>query len=120
EALRAQGIRVGDSVTVGPTPPGAALLASHEGPPITVPLEAVGKYSDNFTAEMLFKVLGAERRRPGRFEDAVAAVRASLERAGISTDRMEIVNGSGLFTGNRISAQQLAEVLAAGYRDPSI
>jgi len=120
EALRAQGIRCGDGVTVGPTPQGAALLASHESPPLSVLLEPIGKHSDNFVAEMVFKVLGAERHRPGRSEDAVAAVRAALEQAGLSTERMDIVNGSGLFTGNRVSPQQLADLLAAGYRDPSI
>lgn len=120
DALRAQGIRCGDTVTVGRTPDGAGLLASHSSPSLGSMLEALGKNSDNFVAEMIFKVLGAERHRPGRAEDAVAAVRAELERAGISLERMEIVNGSGLFQGNRISAQQLAEMLTAAYRDPSI
>ncbi len=120
EALRAQGIRCGDGVSIGPTPEGAALLASHESPPLGMMLEALGKHSDNFVAEMIFKVLGAERHRPGRAEDGVAAVRAALDSAGLSTERMAIVNGSGLFDGNQVSPQQLADLLANGYRDPSI
>ncbi|HEY8432731.1 MAG TPA: D-alanyl-D-alanine carboxypeptidase/D-alanyl-D-alanine-endopeptidase [Sandaracinaceae bacterium] len=120
EALRAQGIRVGDRVEVGPTPDGAALLASRQSPPLASMLEAVGKHSDNFVAEMIFKVMGAERHRPGRAEDGVAAVRAALQDAGLSLERMQIVNGSGLFEGNRVSAQQLADLLRAAYHDPSI
>lgn len=120
EALRAQGIRVGDRVEIGPTPEGAALLASHESPQVATMLEALGKHSDNFVAEMIFKVLGAERHRPGRAEDGVAAVRAALEGAGLSGARMDIVNGSGLFEGNRVAPQQLADLLGTAYRDPSI
>lgn len=120
EALRAQGIRVGEGVEVAATPAGAPLLASRQSPQLASMLEALGKHSDNFVAEMIFKVLGAERHRPGRAEDAVGAVRAALEGAGLSTARMEIVNGSGLFEGNRVSAQQLADLLGTAYRDPSI
>lgn len=120
DALRAQGIRCGDRVEIGPTPQGAALLASHESPPLSDMLGPVGKHSDNFVAEMLFKVIGAERHRPGRAEDAVAAVRATLDEAGLPVDRIDIVNGSGLFDGNRIAAQHLADLLAIGYRDSSI
>jgi D-alanyl-D-alanine carboxypeptidase/D-alanyl-D-alanine-endopeptidase (penicillin-binding protein 4) len=120
EALRAQGVRCGDRVEVGPTPPDAALLASRTSPPLSSILEALGKHSDNFVAEMVFRVMGAERHRPGRSEDAVAAVRETLTAAGLPADQMTIVNGSGLFEGNRIAAQHLADLLVAAYRDPSI
>lgn len=120
EALRAHGIRCGERVELGPTPPNAALLASRSSPQLASLLEALGKNSDNFVAEMIFRVIGAERHRPGRSEDAVAAVREALQEVGLPADRITIVNGSGLFEGNRISAQHLAELLAAAYRDPSV
>src|SRR5690606_25465052 len=109
-----------DRVEIGATPDGAALLASHRSPQLATLLEALGKHSDNFVAEMIFKVMGAERHRPGRAEDAVAAVRSALEDAGLSLERMDIVNGSGLFDGNHVSAQQLADILVTAYRDPRI
>jgi D-alanyl-D-alanine carboxypeptidase/D-alanyl-D-alanine-endopeptidase (penicillin-binding protein 4) len=120
EALRAQGVRCAERVEVLSTPPNAGLIAARSSAPLSVLLEALGKHSDNFTAEMVFKVMGAERHRPGRAEDAVAAVRAELERAGVSASDVTIVNGSGLFEGNRIAAQRLAEILVAAYRDPAI
>ena len=120
EALRAQGVEVGEGVSVGPTPDGAPALASRQSAPIGVLLHAIGKHSDNFVAEMLFRVIGAERHQPGRNEDAVDAVREVLTQAGIDASRIEIVNGSGLFTGNRIAPQRLAEILVAAYRDPAI
>ncbi len=120
EALRAQGIRCPDSVELGATPSGAALLASHDSPQLAQLIHAMGKYSDNFVAEMVFKVLGAERHRPGRAEDGVAAVRAALEQAGVSTAHVDVVNGSGLFEGNHVAAQTIADMLGAAYRDPGI
>lgn len=121
EALRANEIRVADdAVTVGATPAGAALLASHESPPVSRLIHELGKWSDNFVAEMLFKVMGAERHRPGRAEDGVAALREQLEAAGLPVERITIVNGSGLFDGNQIAPQHLAELLRAAYRDPAI
>ncbi len=120
EALRAQGVRCPDRVEIGTTPSNAALLASRTSPQLATILEELGKHSDNFVAEMVFRVMGAERHRPGRSEDAVAAVRAALEQASLPADQITIVNGSGLFEGNRISAQQLADLLVAAYRDPSI
>jgi serine-type D-Ala-D-Ala carboxypeptidase/endopeptidase (penicillin-binding protein 4) len=120
EALRAEGIEVGEEVRVGASPEGAAMLASRQSPPVSQIIHELGKYSDNFVAEMLFKVMGAERRRPGRAEDAVAAARSALEDAGVELGGTEIVNGSGLFDGNRVAPQTLAEMLRVAYLDPTI
>lgn len=120
EALRAHGVRTGPNVSLGETPAGAALLAEHRGPPVGTLVQALGKWSDNFVAEMLFKVMGAERHRPGRAEDAVAAVRETLVDAGLDVAHIDIVNGSGLFDGNLIAAQNLADLLVVAYRDPAI
>ncbi len=120
EALRSQGIEVGDRVSVEATPSGAAVLATHRSAPVGTLIHALGKHSDNFVAEMLFRVMGAEHHRPGRNEDGVAAVRAALEGAGIDHSRIDIVNGSGLFDGNRIAPQRITDVLVAAYRDAAI
>jgi D-alanyl-D-alanine carboxypeptidase/D-alanyl-D-alanine-endopeptidase (penicillin-binding protein 4) len=119
DALGAAGIRTGDRVRLGPAPADAGLLAQHTSRPLGELITAMGKQSDNFTAEMVFRVLGAERRRPGRVEDSVAVVRQVLAEAGIDPDRVQVVNGSGLFDGNRISSGDLAQLLAWAYRSPS-
>jgi serine-type D-Ala-D-Ala carboxypeptidase/endopeptidase (penicillin-binding protein 4) len=118
ESLRNAGVRC-DSVEIG-SGPQAPQLASHESPALASLLPEMGKWSDNFYAETIFKVLGAERHRPGRAEDSVAAVRAFLETAHLPVDRISIVNGSGLFTGNRIAAQNIADLLVYMYRDPAL
>ncbi|UJR80956.1 D-alanyl-D-alanine carboxypeptidase/D-alanyl-D-alanine-endopeptidase [Sandaracinus amylolyticus] len=120
DALAAAGIRSNDAVRIAATPDDAALLAQHTSEPLAEILSAMGKQSDNFVAEMVFRVLGAERHRPGRVEDSVAAVRDVLREAGVEPDRVQIVNGSGLFDGNRIASGDLARLLSWTYRQPGL
>ena len=120
DALAAAGIRSGESVRVAATPSGSALLAQHSSRPLAELVSLMGKQSDNFVAEMVFRVLGAERHAPGRAADSVAVVREVLREAGVDPARVELVNGSGLFQGNRIASTDLARLLAWAYRDPGI
>ncbi|GAB4205531.1 MAG: hypothetical protein OHK0013_21490 [Sandaracinaceae bacterium] len=120
DALVDVGIRVGGGVRLAASSSDAPLLASHQSRPLAEIVTALGKQSDNFVAEMLFRILGAERHRPGRVEDSVAAVRAFLDEAQIPIGDARIVNGSGLFQGNLISSAQLTAVLVHAYRSPSL
>ena len=120
-ALRAMRIQVPMRVTLARAPPGTSLLAFKESPPLGELLSALGKYSDNFTAEMLLKLLGAEKVRvPGRSTDGVKVVLDRLKLLGVPTDKLKVVNGSGLFDGNQLSAAQLTKLLTAIYRDPAL
>lgn len=121
DALRALRIQVPKRVVVGACPSGAPLITSRLSPPLAEILSRLGKQSDNFVAEMLLKVLGAERkRRPGRSADGVTVVIDALKRMGVSTTDLSMVNGSGLFSGNRVSARQFSQLLAAMYANPSL
>ncbi len=120
EALGAAGIRVTGGSSVASTSPTAGLLADHASAPLSQLILPMGKQSDNFTAEMVFRVLGAERRRPGSTATSVEVVQAYLASVGIPDGRVTVVNGSGLFQGNRIAAGDLAHVLASVYQSPAI
>lgn len=120
DALAAAGIRSGETVRVGAGPSDAALLAEHRSEPLGELISAMGKQSDNFVAEMVFRVIGAERHRPGRVDDSIAGVRETLREAGVDPDRVQIVNGSGLFDGNRIASRDLAQLLAWTYQQPAL
>lgn len=109
DALDHQGISGNKRVAIGTGPSGLPLLTAHESPPISVLLNRVGKYSDNFYAEMILKVMGAERRRPGTSERGAEANQAVLAAAG--AEGATVVNGSGLFDGNLISARNLTALL---------
>jgi D-alanyl-D-alanine carboxypeptidase/D-alanyl-D-alanine-endopeptidase (penicillin-binding protein 4) len=120
EALRRLGIRAPSRVRVGTTPPDAPMVASRRSPPLAHVLAALGKDSDNFVAEMVLKVVGAERARPGRTEEGAARALALLGRASALANTARIVNGSGLFDGNLLAASHLTSLLGFVYRDPGL
>ncbi|MCS6858175.1 MAG: D-alanyl-D-alanine carboxypeptidase/D-alanyl-D-alanine-endopeptidase [Sandaracinaceae bacterium] len=122
EALERVGIRVSGTISVkgeldqSPSPP---LLAMHLSQPLAQIIQAIGKHSDNFTAEMVFRAIGAERHRPARHEDSVQAIRELLRREGFSSEP-KIVNGSGLYEGNLISSALITSILVRAFQEPSI
>ncbi|MFO0693570.1 MAG: D-alanyl-D-alanine carboxypeptidase/D-alanyl-D-alanine-endopeptidase [Polyangiales bacterium] len=120
EALGRVGIRGTRTVRVGALPQALPLLAEHESEPLAELLSDVGKHSDNFVAEMVLKVLGAERQVPGSSARGAEVVQEVLGQAGVPRGAATIVNGSGLFQGNRIAASHLARILVHVYRTPAV
>ena len=113
-ALSQVGIEVAEPLQVGKTASGTSLLAQHISRPLSQVLHELGKYSDNFVAEMLLKTLGAEEVAiPGTSADGVQVIFDQLQALGVDTRGMALVNGSGLFDGNRITPQQVSQVLLA-------
>ena len=81
----------------------------------------LGKASDNFYAETLFKAIGAKAKgQPGSAEKASLAISEWLKSRQLEGDGLKVVNGSGLYDANRISARSLSRVLEAAYLDPLI
>lgn len=81
----------------------------------------LGKASDNFYAETLFKTLGAVKRgKPGTAENAAQVELDWLKARQLSDDATKISNGSGLYDANRVSARTLTKLLEVAYLDPTI
>lgn len=81
----------------------------------------LGKASDNFYAEMLFKAIGARvKGRPGSAEKATQAVTEWLSARRLADDGLKVVNGSGLYDANRVSARALTRLMETVYLDPRI
>ncbi len=120
ECLDRVGVRGGHAVRLGAGPSGLPLLTSRESAPVSQLLHRVGKWSDNFYAEMLLKVLGAERARPGSSARGAEVLQDVLAEAGVERDAATIVNGSGLFDGNLIAPRHLVKVLGHVLDSPAI
>ncbi len=120
--LAAKGIRVrGHKVRSGATPDRVRVLATRESPSLAEIVRGLGKYSNNYVAEMLLKTIGAEglgsTNRPATWKDGLDSVRAFLkETVGVTGD-FYYGNGSGLFESNKFSPTQMVAVLARAYRD---
>jgi D-alanyl-D-alanine carboxypeptidase/D-alanyl-D-alanine-endopeptidase (penicillin-binding protein 4) len=120
QALQKAGLEGALAVEYGSAPDPLPLIGTMPSPPLSTLLGSVGKWSDNFAAEMLLKIMGAEEERPGTSARGVEVVRAELEKHGVDTNGLVMVNGSGLFDGNRVAPQHITETLVAAYRDPAI
>lgn len=97
------------------------VLARHESEPLSTLLYALGKNSDNFYAEMIFKSIAAEAKaRPGKSQDAADLVTKWLEKNELLDTGLVVKNGSGLFDANRTTAFATAKLLRHAWQDPVI
>ena len=119
-ALRQAGIEGALAVEYAPFPEPLPLVGTLPSRTLASILRSVGKWSDNFTAEMVLKILGAEAERPGTSARGAVVVREELDAHGVNTEGLVMVNGSGLFDGNRVAPRHITETLVAAYRDPAI
>jgi serine-type D-Ala-D-Ala carboxypeptidase/endopeptidase (penicillin-binding protein 4) len=80
----------------------------------------MNRESDNFTAELLLKQLGAVDRGRGTSAAGAEAVRGALRGAAIPLAGVRIVDGSGLSARNRLTAAAVIGILVVAWHDPRI
>ena len=112
ELLRARGIEVVGEPGAGATPPEATTeVASIDSPPV---LELVGQMlreSDNGTAELLLKEVGKRVAGEGSTAAGAAVAEATLADLGLELAGVDVVDGSGLDRGNRVTCRLLLDLL---------
>jgi serine-type D-Ala-D-Ala carboxypeptidase/endopeptidase (penicillin-binding protein 4) len=120
-ALRSQHVAGDLKVRVGTASQPAPVLITHESEPVGALLLRVGKNSDNFYAETLLKVIGAEATmREGSSAAGITRTQALLAQAGVPAGSVQMVNGSGLFRGGMVTPDALARLLVHMLRDPAL
>ena len=117
--LRKHGITTG-AVSVGRAPDTAVSLARIASAPLRQIVTFMDRQSDNFTAEMLLKQLGAMEGTGGTSAAGAAVVLGALRDAEIPLAGVTIVDGSGLSLDDRITVRTLGAVLLATWNDPSL
>lgn len=105
----------------GAVSPRAELVASHRSAKLGVLIRGLGKYSNNFMAEVLLKTLGAEASDagpPGTWDKGLKVVRSFLvDEVGFEAKSFRYENGSGLFESNGFTPRQITRVLTHGATD---
>ncbi len=110
--LAAQAIAVDGADRIAPVPPGFREILAFDGKPLADIVRLLMKYSNNNTAEMLVKDLGAAQSGPpGTWANGIAAVRQQLVALGLSASGFQIVDGSGLSPANRVTPRTLVDAL---------
>lgn len=111
----------GGILPAGSVPSGARKLTEYTSPPLKDILYGLNRYSNNFMAELLLRVLGAEiKGLPGSAEKGLEVLGETLAALGVPGTELELDGGSGLSRRCRVSAQALCSVLVAAYHDPEI
>jgi D-alanyl-D-alanine carboxypeptidase/D-alanyl-D-alanine-endopeptidase (penicillin-binding protein 4) len=112
--LRARGVSVGGEGAEGRAPPGAVAVATVDSPPLSDVLAVMLQESDNLTAELLVKELGARFGGQGSTAAGLGVVKAALASAGVAGDGLASVDGSGLDRSDRLTCDALQATLAHG------
>jgi len=105
------------TVRSGTAPQGPATFEI-TSPTLAELIRDVNKFSNNVMAQQIFLTLGLPT--PATPESAREAVRQWWQRRINSSDLPVIDNGSGLSRKNRISAQQLGQLLQVAYTLPTM
>ncbi|HEV8098113.1 MAG TPA: D-alanyl-D-alanine carboxypeptidase/D-alanyl-D-alanine-endopeptidase [Gaiellaceae bacterium] len=95
-------------------------LASVESPPLSEIVAWMGRVSDNFTAELLLKQLGAARGDLGTSAGGAEIVRGALGDVGVPLGGVRLADGSGLSSLDRLTARALSGLLRAAWADPDV
>jgi len=117
--LEEAGVKVAGEPKLGTA--SGPVIARHESEPLSTLLYPLGKNSDNFYAEMIFKSLAGETKgRPAKSQESADTVMAWLAKNDLGDAGVVIKNGSGLFDSNRVTASSVAKLLRFVWQDPSM
>lgn len=119
--LSKQEIALQGKVVKGPTPAGAALLASSQSPPLREVVSELNKHSINLIAENLLKFMGANfEGPPGTAAKGAKVVmeRFLVNQVGLTRNpNLVMADGSGLSPLNRMTTEVLSKVLQHMYHE---
>jgi serine-type D-Ala-D-Ala carboxypeptidase/endopeptidase (penicillin-binding protein 4) len=121
-ALAAAGVTVGVRfVAGGRAPQGAIALGRTQSEPLWRIVRFMDRHSDNFTAEMVAKAIGAYAGGSGSTARGMrVAGDVAAPMLGEDASLVHLVDGSGLSHDNRTTASALARLLAAAAANPAI
>ena len=115
------GGRIHGGNRIGPSPADAHLLARSTSPDLVSVVRDINKYSNNTMARQLFLTIGREQRSAADTDDHKAANRIInqwLADKDIQPKGLVLENGSGLSRLERMTARDMAKLLAQAWESP--
>jgi serine-type D-Ala-D-Ala carboxypeptidase/endopeptidase (penicillin-binding protein 4) len=120
KALVRAGVAVAGVAGLGRTDAAATPLAAIDSPTVAAMVHFMDRFSDNFTAEMLLKELGAVQGSRGTTAAGAGVVTGLLEQAGVPLEGVRVVDGSGLSLLDRTTSAALVSLLTVMWDDPGV
>jgi len=120
KALLRAGVTVAGRALTGLAEPDAVPLATIESVPLDIVLRFMDHESDNFTAEMILKQLGAGLRLQGTTAAGAQVVHQMLAEQEIPTAGVRIVDGSGLSRLDRLTTETVVAMLRSSWLDQDL
>ena len=106
---------------IGRAPASSRLVAQSWSPDLVDVVRDINKWSNNTMARQLFLTIGRENRIATDRDDHKAAVRVInewLRGKGIQANALVMENGSGLSRMERLTARDMAQLLAQAWQSP--
>jgi len=119
DALRRAGVAVGGA-GLGDEHGNEVPLAAVDSAPLSEIVRYMDRASDNFTAEIVLKQLGAIENTVGTSAGGAAYARRLLAEAGVPLAGVRLADGSGLSLLDRLTVRALAGILRAAWADPEV
>ena len=114
QSLEARGITVAGRTRGGVLTTTGLPLARDLSEPLADIVRFMGRESDNYTAEMLVKHLGATYAGSGSTAAGARVIRGALADAGVPLAGVRLADGSGLSGLDRLTAAAVVALLEAG------
>jgi serine-type D-Ala-D-Ala carboxypeptidase/endopeptidase (penicillin-binding protein 4) len=114
QALNTAGVRVSGRTRSGVLATAGLPLAQDVSEPLADVVRFMGRESDNYTAEMLVKQLGAAYSGTGSTAAGARVIRSALGDAGVPLAGVRLADGSGLSGLDRLTAAAVVALLEAG------
>jgi serine-type D-Ala-D-Ala carboxypeptidase/endopeptidase (penicillin-binding protein 4) len=114
QSLEAAGVRVSGRTRSGVLTTSGLPLARDVSEPLADVVRFMGRESDNYTAEMLVKHLGATLAGNGSTAAGTRVIRTALGDAGVPLAGVRLADGSGLSGLDRLTAAAVLALLEAG------
>ena len=120
KALARTGVRVDGGASLGAAGAEDVALGSVDSPPLAAIVRFMDQRSDNFTAEMLTKELGAVQLGQGTTAAGLRVVIGQLAAAGVRLAGVHMADGSGLSLLDRQTPAALVSLLRVMWSDPTV
>ncbi len=102
-----------------PPPKTSEVLAINASPELSEIVNRINQQSTNTLSENVLKTLGLKQKGQGSFAAGAEAIKDFWKKLGLDTDGMFLFDGSGLSPANRLTPNQLVQVIITALKHQS-